>query len=131
MDKALKLIVNNPMIAAAVYMLGALVVALILWIFITRVLARLTKKTRTVVDDEIITALRRPVFLSVLLIGAWLAFIKFSPKDNIRQVVYGVIVTLSIILWSAAATKIAKSLLRAFARNMDDHKLIQPCALPF
>ena len=121
---------NNPMIAAAVYMLGALVVALVLWIFITKVLARLTKKTRTVVDDEIIAALRRPVFLSVLLIGAWQAFIRFSPQGDTHTVVFNAIVTLSIILWAAAATKIAKSLLRAFARNMDDHKLIQPRTLP-
>jgi len=130
MDKVLKLLETNPMIAAAAYMLGALVGAFLLWILISRVLLRLTKKTRTVVDDEIVAALRRPVFLSVLLIGAWLAFDRFSPKDNIRQVVYGVIVTLSIILWASAATKIAKSVLGAFARNMGEHKLIQPRTLP-
>ncbi len=130
MDKVLKLLETNPIIAAAAYMVGALVVAFVLWIFISRVLLRLTKKTRTVVDDEIVAALRRPVFLSVLLIGAWMAFARFSPKDSIRQVVFGVIVTLSIILWASAATRIARSVLGAFSRNMGEHKLIQPRTLP-
>jgi len=130
MEKYLDLINSSPAITAATYLVGSLVAAFILWLVVSKILARLARKTRTTVDDEIIATLRKPLFLSVLLVGVLMAAAQFTPTEKVKSITEGVIITMIILLWARAGIRISKIILQAFSRNMDKHKFIQPRTLP-
>jgi len=60
----------NPILQAFVIVVISLIIARAATMILTRVIGRLTRLSETHIDDQLITMLKRPVFLTVLLIGS-------------------------------------------------------------
>ncbi len=132
----------------------SLVAAFVGQLIITRVLPLLTGHTKTNVDDQVIGALRWPVFLTLLFIGVSLAvkhvdFLGVAPApddatEKVRETVarekadadryigliVSILVTIGTIVWMRGLGRISDAILDAMARRADDFNWIQPRSLP-
>jgi small-conductance mechanosensitive channel len=130
MEKALELIRSNTALSTLAILALTIVAAGIIDLITTRILMRLAKKTRTNLDDKIVAALRRPLFLSVVLIGTGLALRQFDLSEPTKQLIRDTLVTLAILLWTGPAMRIAKSFLQIVASRAEEWRYIHPKTLP-
>ncbi len=118
-----------PGVRAGVIVLGALVAGYLVEVIFSRVFLALTGRTKTDVDDQIVEALRRPIFLSVLLIGAAVASMQVQMPRQARFAVYGVLETLAVGTFALAALRIGTAVLTAISRR-GKKSVIQPRTVP-
>jgi small-conductance mechanosensitive channel len=117
-------------VKAGLILVGSLAVALILNLVLTRWVGFLTRKTRTDVDDQIVAALKRPLFISVLLGGLAWASQQFALKPQSTFVLYGALKTIAVVLWAIAAMRLGHTVLEALSRTSGKVTVIQPRTLP-
>ena len=117
--------VRNLVLLAAFVLLAKLVD----WIG-THLLGRWTKHTETEVDDELIAALHRPLFWSVLLLGLWLVLHRLELEEIYASLHERLIKSIGIAIWAVFGWKASRILLTAFSRLEGRHRLIQPRTVP-
>jgi MscS family membrane protein len=121
----------NPWVQALLILVAAALVAKLADFVLTRVAPRLTRRTKTDVDDRIFKLLHRPIFLSVLLIGVNVALLRVvEPEHPYYRYALSLLKTLAILLWLAFAIRLAKLLLAALSRSRRQSALVQPQTLP-
>ena len=125
MDPVIAELRSNPYLAALAVMAASIVVAYIVELFTVRVLLRLTRHTKTEVDDKIVAALRRPLFASVVAWGAWIALARIAPTPTAGFISRGVLLTIVIILWMQGTMRMGKVLLGAVASRAGRSQVIQ------
>lgn len=113
---------------------GVVVISLILgrlteWV-LTRLFGAFAKRTKTAVDDQVIEALRRPIFLSVVFVGLVVAAEILALPPSGRYAVHGVVGTLAVLTWSGGAFRIAGALLTDLGRRATANSIVQPRTVP-
>ena len=98
MREVIELIKSNVAISVLAIALGTLLAGLLADLVTSRVLLRLTSRTRTNLDDEIIAAVRKPLFLSVLLIGIGLVLWRIQTPATWQRLVNNVLITIGVPL---------------------------------
>jgi MscS family membrane protein len=102
---------ERPEVRAGAVVVGSILAAFLAEIIIRLGLGALTRRTAGDLDDRIAAALRRPIFLSVIFIGlGWAADIMEMPARG-QAISHGVLVTLAVLIWSAAAFQIGTAVL--------------------
>jgi small-conductance mechanosensitive channel len=109
---------------------GSILAAYVVELVFRKTVVLLASRTRTQLDDEIVAALRRPVFLSVVLFGLGLAMTTVEATDRVRFVTYAVLETVGIVVWTVAAFRIGVLLLEALSRRAGEHSIVQPRTQP-
>ncbi|MBN1607082.1 MAG: mechanosensitive ion channel family protein [Polyangiaceae bacterium] len=130
MHEVMELLRSRSDLSVAAIVVGSLLVSLILDQVTSRVLPRLTSKTRTQLDDEIVAAVRRPLFVSVLLVGAWCTTWRLGAPPAWAGRIQAGLVTLGILLWTAAGMRVGKAVLTLVANRVGEHRYIQPRTVP-
>ncbi len=120
----------NPYLFAGAICVGSVIAALIVDLITTQVLMRLTRKTRTVLDDQIVGIIRRPLFWTVLMIGISVAVRPFDWGETGRFVANRILMTLVVLTWMQAGLRISTLILSALSRRMDDFRVVQPRTVP-
>ena len=118
-----------PGVRAAGIVLASIAAGYLVELIFSRVFLALTGKTKTEVDDQTVEALRRPVFLSVLLIGMSVASMQLTMPRQARFAVYGVLETIAVFTFAMAALRIGTLVLTAVSRR-GKKSLIQPRTVP-
>jgi small-conductance mechanosensitive channel len=72
-----------------------------------RLLRRLSRSTRTSLDESIIDILRRPVFLTILIIGAEGSASFMEPPDRLMFYIHGAFSTFLVLIWCVAAVRLS------------------------
>jgi MscS family membrane protein len=119
-----------PYARAAAVVAGAILVAYIVEIAVGRSLGALTRRTQTQLDDKIIAALRRPIFLSVLLAGLGWAASDVVPAGLPQFVAYGCLRTLAVLIWTVAGARTGTAVLESLSARAKQGSLVQPRTLP-
>jgi len=96
---------------AALIMVVALVAAAAIDLIVRRGIPRLTRLTASDLDDRLVGILRRPVFLTVVLIGAWAAASALEPTEHFMLAVGRSIQTLLVLLWLVTGLRVSRALL--------------------
>ncbi len=96
---------GNKYLHAAVLLLIAVVAAKIADWVIGRGLAAWARKSRTDLDDRLIALIHRPVFVSVLLLGLWLATQQLDLPAPFEIFILRVLKTLAVLIWLTFAFK--------------------------
>ncbi len=96
-------ITPSPFIDAVIIVVASAVAALLIDLFVTRVVSRLVSSTSSDFDDRLIAALHRPVFLTAFLLGTALAMRVL----NLPLIYFNTVQTLLVIIWSVAVVRIA------------------------
>lgn len=117
--------------ARAVSVLGAaIILAGLINVLLSRWLPRLTARTKTDVDDQLVAALRSPLFVSVVLGGINIALLLLSVDEPFYGYSLSFLKTLGIIVWTTFFSRLARLILGALARNHDRFTFVQPQTLP-
>jgi len=109
---------------------GSILAAYVVEFVIRKTLVLLASRTRTQLDDEIVAALRKPVFLSVVFFGLGWAVTTVETAERARFVAHGALQTLGIVVWTVAALRIGALLLEALSRRAGEHSIVQPRTQP-
>lgn len=130
MEEILELFDENPQLYAPVILVGGILAGFIVNLIVTRVLSKLAARTVTTVDDEIIEAIHKPLFLTVVLISTAFALRQLEPSDTAYFICKALLITAGALIWSRALNKVGKVLLDALARRADAGGVVQPRTLP-
>ena len=108
----------------------ALVVGWILRWILAAVVVRLVKRSGTDLDDKLLAVLRRPIFLSVVLIGiAWAGQVAELPQRG-EEILLQIVWTLAVLVWMVAGLRLCHVFVDFFARLADRVEWIQPQTVP-
>ncbi len=120
----------NPWIQSLLILSLSLVIAKLAELTSVKVLPRLTRRTTTEIDDRLFEILRKPVSISVLLIGIHLSLLPLAIVEPFDRYVGSVLATLAVFVWLGFALRFANLLLETLARKRDIFTFIQPQTLP-
>lgn len=130
MQEQLRELAQIPAIRAGAIIVGSIVAAtLIKWI-IRHTLVVMVRHTRSNLDDDIVEAIRRPVFISVVLIGLAWAGAAFGLRTAVIAGIDSVLETLAVLIWAGAAFRIGAALLQALGQRGEATSIIQARTLP-
>ena len=119
-----------PAVRVATIVLGSLIAAKLVELVVRRTLVVLAHRTPGTLDDEIVAAVRRPLFVTVLLIGAGWAVHELDATELVEQRMIAVLETLAIVIWASALFRIGHAIFGALSRRSAAHSLIQPRTVP-
>lgn len=109
---------------------GAFVAAALVEFVTTRVVMRLASRTRTDVDDQIVAALRRPLFFSVTLVGLGIAWDRLVHNATADFIGRASLITIAVLLWTRALLRMGGVVLGALSVRMEAYRIIQPRTRP-
>jgi small-conductance mechanosensitive channel len=107
---------NEPWVLALLVLVLAALSARLVDGLISRAVLRLARKTQTDMDERVIGALHRPIFVSVLLIGVYVAALILDLHPILFRVIIGSVKTLAILLWTVAGLRVCHTLLEGLSK---------------
>ncbi|MEM8929780.1 MAG: mechanosensitive ion channel family protein [Acidobacteriota bacterium] len=125
-----ELIQAYPLIGAAALIIGSYVVGKLTEWFLARGVARVTAKTKTDVDDQLLALGRRPVFLTVFLFGLSLAVHALGLPATFASPTVNILLTFVVLQWIGAALPASRIILDALGRHHDRFPLIEERTIP-
>lgn len=110
--------------------LASLVAAWLAELIICRGLAVAARKTTTDLDDHVIEALRRPIFLSVLFYGAYVSIAHLPLNDIALYVILGSLKTVAVFLWAGFMFRAGGLALTSMSARVGGQSIFQRRTLP-
>ncbi len=107
---------------------GGLLLAIAVDFILSRVLKRIADKTQTQLDDLLITHVRQPIFLSLVMVGCALGLDAFSPKPLYRYIVHGVLLSVAVTVWTVSLNRLLANVLEDLSAAQKG--IVQPATLP-
>ena len=99
-------------------------------LLLARALPRITRRTRTELDDRVSALLQTPVATSMVLVGMHFAFLPLDVVPPYDGYLRSALATVAILVWLAFAHRFSRLLLGALSNNRERLALIQPQTLP-
>jgi len=119
-----------PWVVAGAVVVGSILAAFVIEFVFARVFLAVAKRSKTDLDDRIVEALRRPVFLSVVFIGLAVASMPLEMPHQARYVLYAALQTMAVWVFSVAAFHIGSAVLHTISRRAGESSMVQPRTLP-
>lgn len=129
-EQALDRLPESVWIRAAALLAAFVVLAWVIDLLVTRVVGRWARRSSTDIDDRLIAVLHRPIFISVLMAGAWLVLLRFDLQPAYLTLLQRLIKTTAILLWAIFGWKASRILLDAFSRLEERMQFVQPRTVP-
>ncbi|MBV1910862.1 MAG: mechanosensitive ion channel family protein [Kangiellaceae bacterium] len=121
---------DNQLIQSALIFLFAAIVASLAKFIIQRLQVISTKKTDNTVDDHILDELKRPLRISVLIIGARLAIGRSELLIEHMDIVESILLTIVIYYWFRFVINTSHYVLKYLSHSDRKAKLVQRHTLP-
>ena len=129
-DQIVSTLSSDPRLRQLAILAGAVLLALMVRLFFSRVVRLFTSKTESDVDDLIARELRNPAVFSVILAGVLLAYHEFDAPSFVDSFVRGTIVTLIGAMWMVALFRVGRLVLGVVSRRVDRLSFVEPRTLP-
>jgi small-conductance mechanosensitive channel len=107
---------DQPWVLALLVLVLAVLLARLVDGLICRAVARLARRTQTDLDERLVGALHRPIFLSVLLIGAYVAVLILDLEPTLFRFIVGFVKTMAILVWTVGGLRVCHTLLEGLSR---------------
>jgi small-conductance mechanosensitive channel len=117
-------------VRAVAVVLLALLAALIIDRLVIRLLRHLTARTQSRLDDQIIDSLGQPLFQTIVLLGLAVAIAVLKPAARVEELVFSLMQSYAVLLWSLFVTRLARMLLRNMAQQPVRFGLVRNQTLP-
>jgi MscS family membrane protein len=104
--------------------------ATIVDLLVSRLLRRLTLHTNTDLDDRLVDLLHRPVFVTVILVGLYVAVNILGWNPRVEWVLVALIQTVAVFVWAGAGFKLTSTTLEGLSRLADRVTWIEARTLP-
>lgn len=126
LDDLLQLFGSNPLVHAAILVAVTIVLAKIIDWIVDRGLRVWARRSATDLDDRLLQLLHKPVFLSVLLIGLYLALQRLELSSGVHLFYGRVLKTLAVLVWTQFALRSGSILLDTLSRLEQRFTIVQP-----
>ena len=117
-------------VQALVAILTALLVGKIVDVVLCRGLKVLTRRTKSDVDDRIIEQLHRPIFVSVVLFGLYVALTILVLPQPFHRITVAIVQTVALVMWLGAGLRIVTTLLDGLGQLADKVSWIEARTVP-
>ena len=98
--------------------------------FMTRILRRLTSRTKTHLDDRLLDMMHKPVFYSVLLMGVVIAVQMLNLPAPLHFVSSALVKTLVVLLWLSLGIRATLLFLDWMTQHSERFQFVQPATKP-
>jgi len=119
-----------PAVRAATILVASIIVARIAEAVLVRIIGAIATRTSTPLDDVALGVLRRPIFLSLVLVGLAWAITELPQLDDLRRYLFPLLGTLGVLVWMSAAFGVAHAVLEAVSKRSIATSIVQPRTLP-
>lgn len=113
-----------------VILVFSLLVAVLVKFVVIRLVRIITRKTATDLDDQLLEAIRGPIFWSVLIIGISYITNEFEFDKRTTYIISGILKSTTVVIWGIAAMRIGSLALDVLSRLANLVTFIQPSTLP-
>jgi MscS family membrane protein len=121
---------DDPTVQAAVVLLGSFILAWLTEVLFRSVLTIFVQNTKTDLDDIIVAAVRRPVFLSVVFFGVSTSAGLLHPTAWLVFALHAGLLSLAILLWTGALIRVCTAVLRHWSQGARANTILQPRTMP-
>lgn len=121
---------TNPNAYALLLVVFSAVLAIVVDRLFARLFGRFASRTETGIDDVIVNALRRPIAVSVLLVGLWSALASLDVPPPGPYIFRAFLMTMAVAYWASVAVQVSKATLMFLARREDQLHLVNGRTLP-
>jgi len=119
-----------PASRAVMTIAGSVVVAFLGERLLTRVFAKMAARTETTLDDLLVASMRRPVFYTVILIGARWAMNIVTLTAGWERLLISILETLAALIWAGAIIRIGTAVLHTMSFHASPTSVVQARTLP-
>lgn len=123
-------IAPNRYVQALLIIVLFVIVARIVDTIMTRLMGRLLKRTRYILDDQILDIFHKPIFVSIVLFGLAMATDRLDLSPTVHFVTLSGLKTVAIFLWAIAAARFLQLIVVMVSRDDSRFKLIHARTLP-
>lgn len=121
---------DNSFLHAIIILLASWISAWILDKVIIAYVKRMTAKTSAEFDDQLVDLLHKPLFYSILVLGISIASSVIKLPEQVTSIVFPVLYTVLLILWTLFILRITRIVLRRFAANEKHFHVLHLQTLP-
>ena len=125
-DNLVSLVGDDPRLQAVALILASVALAKLADLVISRILGGWAKRSKTDVDDRFIALIHRPIFLSVLFFGLWLAIDRLGLDPRIELLVLRLLKSLALLIWLTFLMRTASLIVEVMSRYKERSRLIDP-----
>jgi MscS family membrane protein len=131
MIEAWQLLAQLPRWAQAILVaVGSGALAWLVEVAVLGLLARLAARTQTELDDVVLSLLKRPVYLSFLLVGLGWSVLLLDLPEALTHTALSLLQSIAIILWSGSLFRIGSIFLKQVASSARATSLLQARTVP-
>jgi MscS family membrane protein len=124
------LLQNYPLVLSLLIVALAFVLAKLVAVLVSKVVGRMAARTQIRWDDDVIAALRRPLFWSVVVLGAMLAMSLLKLPATMASIAQSLGVSLLVIIWAGFMLRFIRIVLLAMSSNAREQALVRPQTRP-
>ena len=121
---------EDPTLQAVIVLVLAVVVAWLTELLFRSVLMIFVQRTKTDLDDIIVAAVRRPLFLSVLCFGVATAAELLHPTAWEVFALHAGLISLAILMWTGALIRVGSAVMRHWSQGARPNAILQPRTVP-
>jgi len=107
---------SEPMVTAALIVVGSALTARIVDSVLIRALLRLAERSDTDLDERLIGVLHRPIYIGTVLLGLWGAVMVLDLGVGLTGFLVSTIQTVAILIWTVAGLRVCHGVLDALSR---------------
>ncbi len=116
--EVIKTIPYGDWILAAVIIAVSVVASKLIIMFLERVVLHITSKTQTTLDDVIIKAVKKPLYIGIILVGVFLAIDSLNYVDVYLNTIKAVFIVVWILLGAYTASRVLKAFFSWYSLEM-------------
>lgn len=116
----------NAVIAVSIF----LTIAVVSDILINKVFRKLARFTKTRIDDKLLDTIRKPVFITLVLIGLLIAVSLLKPAGNVYFIIRALIYSLITVLWVVLAIRESNIIIEHGLSSVSDATGLQKDIIP-
>jgi small-conductance mechanosensitive channel len=115
LEHVLALVSGRTDVQAALVVLASLLVAWLAGWMLELLMGAITKRTASDLDDRVVHALRRPLGVSIVLLGTHEASLLLGVPTRLEFFVAGLLASAAVFVWTGAVLRISSVLLEHFS----------------
>ncbi len=123
--------ITSPYLKALVTIVTFVILAVIVDIFVSRFLKKLTSFTKTDFDDKAIEAIHKPLFTTALFIGIILSISYLEFDEKLVFYVNGILYTVIVFMWLRALMRISNLVIEGHIQKDADSTGLKKDIIPF
>ncbi len=115
---------------AIIIVVVSLFLAVVAERIIVTTVGKLAKRTNSQIDDQIVEALRRPLFISIFFVGLAVATYRLELSPTLTNVTLSALGTIATLIWLGFLIRLAGQVLVILSRISGRYEFVQPSTLP-